>query len=161
MHTNPRMELLADRPDALPLLARLFVETWGPYYGPGGPGDAHADLAAFSRREGLPIAMVAVGENESILGVAALKPVSLPSHAHLGPWIGALVVMPEERGRGVATALIGALTQEARRQGIEMLYSDTDSRSTLLSRLGWEVVDAEVSTLRDPATVYRRSLSRG
>ena len=46
---------LLEVPEALPVLARWFVEEWGPYYGPEGPGDAEADLRAASHRDQLPI----------------------------------------------------------------------------------------------------------
>ena len=44
MH-NLRIAYLADHPEALPALERLFQIEWADYYGPAGPGDARQDPA--------------------------------------------------------------------------------------------------------------------
>ena len=160
MNEHVKVSYLIDIPEALPQLVQWFIEAWSPHYGPSGIGDARADLVSYSRRDGLPVALVAQSGNDKLLGVTALKPVSLPSHEHLGPWLGALLVTPGERGKGIATVLIGAIEAEARRQGITVLYSDTVCTSTMLSRLGWQAIEENVPTLRDQVTIYRRDLSK-
>ena len=94
-----RIVQLADAPDALPTLARWFVAEWAPYYGPGGPGDATADLEGCRNRDALPIALVALDDDGAVVGTAALKAESVGSEQAAGPWLAAFVV-----GRGASPA---------------------------------------------------------
>ena len=55
-----RLAHLADHPQHQPELRRWFETEWADYYGPQGPGDAAADLAAFAQRERLPLALIAL-----------------------------------------------------------------------------------------------------
>ncbi|NNE84517.1 MAG: GNAT family N-acetyltransferase [Alphaproteobacteria bacterium] len=139
---------------AIPVLAELFVEAWGPYYGPAGPGDAEHDLRSCCNRDEMPLALVALDTTQNILGTAALKPHSLETHRHLNPWLAAMLVAPDQRGKGIASALITAIEDEARRLGFASLYSDTASGSALLERQGWQKLEADIQTLREPATLY-------
>ena len=109
---------LADTPEAIPVLAAMFVAEWEPYYGANGPGDARADLKECLNRTALPIAFVACASDGTVIGTAALKNESVSSHAHLGPWLAALVVAPEHRGQGVASALAEKIEQTARDLGL-------------------------------------------
>jgi hypothetical protein len=94
-----RIEPLVDHPEVLPILKEWFETEWESYYGPGGPGDAQRDLAAYANWSGLPIGVVAFFEND-LCGVAALKAESVTTHSHLGPgrrqdWL-ALCIVGEE-----------------------------------------------------------------
>ena len=154
--TEPvRTILLADMPEAIPVLARWFVAEWAPYYGPAGPGDAEKDLESCCNRDGIPLALVALDAGGAAIGTVALKPESVASHRHLGPWLAALLVAPEHRGRGVAAALVAAIEQEARRLGFTEIYTG----ATGLVRGGWRPLEGEAASLRGPITVYRRDLS--
>jgi len=144
---------LAEVLEVLPVLVRWFVEEWGDYYGPGGPGDAEADLKAASYRDRLPVGLVAVDDNRQPLGTVALKAESVPSHRHLSPWLAALLVAPEHRQKGIGAALIAALEDEARRLGFEHLYTATDTASGLIERRGWRAFD-QAPTLRGTVPVY-------
>ncbi len=152
-----RLRHLTDVPDAVPVLVRWFVEEWEPYYGPDGPGDAEVDLRAAKTRDDLPICLVAVDDGGDVLGTAALKANSIPSHAHLTPWLGAVLVAPAHRRTGVGTALIGGIEEEARRLGFERIYVATDTAVAIIERRGWRMFD-EAPTLRGVVGVYRLEL---
>lgn len=155
-----RIVHLADAPDAASTLARWFVAEWKTWYGPGGAGDADADLAACESRDRLPLCLVALDAGGRVLGSAALKTDSAGSELGVGPWLAALLVGPEHRRRGVGSALIAAVEAEARRLGFPAVYISTDTAESLLRRHGWQPVGS-TSTLRGPATVYRRRLGTG
>lgn len=133
------------QPSAIAVFAEAFRAEWPAWYGPGGPGDADADLDAFANAEGaLPVGVMAQGPTGQPVGVAALKAMSIPSHAHLTPWASAGWVSPACRGQGVGALLLGALMEEARRLGHAQVYCATATSASLLARQGWQCIDATV-----------------
>ena len=158
--TRFRIVPLADAPDAVATLSDWFTAEWAPYYGPGGPGDAAADLAECLRGNSLPVAVVALGADGAVLGTAALKDESVGGDVVDGPWLAALVVDAPHRRCGVATALVAAIEDEAARRGFESLAISTDVLESMLTRRGWRPVgDAE--SLRGPVAVWRKHLAPG
>ncbi len=150
---------LAEVPEAIPVLTEWFLTEWGPYYGPNGPGNAEADLRTCLNRDRMPLAHVALDGDGAVLGTAALKPCSMASHVHLGPWLAALLVLPAARRCGVGAALVATIEDAARALGCEMIYCGTDGAiAGLLQSRGWEALEGGVPTLRDPAMIYRRML---
>ncbi len=59
------------------------------------------------------------------------------SHAHLGPWLGGLFVLPEFRGRAIARNLIETLADEAGKRGYTEVYAGTKNLGRFLRTLGW------------------------
>jgi N-acetylglutamate synthase-like GNAT family acetyltransferase len=83
---------------------------------------------------------VAFDENTPI-GVAALKSESLPTHRHLRPWAAAGLVLPSHRGRGVGARILEALAHHAHCLGFEHIYCATATAVTLLRRSGWSQLE--------------------
>lgn len=151
-----RIVLLADRPDLIPALTDWFMAEWGPYYGAGGPGDAAADLRGCLNRDTLPVALVALDADDTLLGTVALKEESVGSALGVGPWLAAFLVAPQHRGRGVGAALVAAIEGEAARLGFAEIYTSTDTAEGILERRGWLPFGATQS-LRGPLKIYRFS----
>lgn len=156
VQSPPRIAPLADHPQTLPLLKTWFESEWPGYYGPGGPGNAEADLRAYANRTGLPVALVAFLGSE-LCGVAALKAQSIPTHSHLGPWVAAGLVGPSYRGRGIGTELTRAIEQLAKSLGYCRLYCATSTANRLLDRLGWQLME-RISHEGENVSVYRKEL---
>ena len=153
-----RIVPLIEAPSARPVLARWFVAEWPSWYGPGGPGDAQADLAAAARcHDALPIGLVALDPAGGVLGTATLKADGAGSETGVGPWLGALLVGEAYRRKGVATALVGAAEGHARRLGFAELYAAVIPARTLLRRAGWEYAGSAGSFGR-PLAIYCRRL---
>lgn len=154
------VELLADHPEALPSLREWFEREWAPYYGPDGPGDATTDLWESCNREKLPIAMVAIVDDE-IAGTAALKAESVSTHKHLRPWLAALLVSPEFRRRGIAECLIAAIENKAQELGFHSIYVGTGEGSgtpeSSLRKRGWEFVEKGPYFVSD-VSIFRKAL---
>jgi len=148
---------LAAHPENLSKLATWLENAWPAWYGPGGSGIAIDDLRARCRRNGLPYALVALCDGE-LCGTAALTPVSVPSHAHRGPWLSGLLVASEFRRRGIAERLIEGIEVVARQQGYKQIYAAAGNGPvtprTSLRRRGWSVFDGAGSGL----TVYSKAL---
>lgn len=151
-----RIELLADHQEAIPLLARWFVEAWEPYYGPNGPGNAEQDLRFCCDRDRLPIAVIAI-DQDGVCGTAALKEQSVESHAHLRPWLAALLVDPAKRNRGIGTRLVQAIEELARQMEFEVLYVGAGPDAPLYDRRGWTKI-GNAKSLREPLGIFRCNL---
>jgi GNAT superfamily N-acetyltransferase len=147
---------LIDVPALRAELEQWFVEEWAPWYGPGGQGDAKADLVACGSRDTLPICLVALSDEGELLGTAAIKEDSVGSELGVGPWLAAMLVKREYRGRGVGTALVEAIEAEAARIGFEEIYSSTDTAMKILERRGWKMFGSARS-LRGEIAVYQRA----
>lgn len=156
-----RIAHLFEAPEALPTLARWFVEEWEPWYGPDGEGDAEGDLAVCASRDALPVCLVALSAGGDALGTVALRTESVGSELGVGPWLAAFLVGEEYRGRGVGRALAEAAEAEARRLGFESIYTSVDpATGARLAHRGWEPFGNSQS-LRGEVTVYRRQLPQG
>lgn len=132
---------LARHREHLPLLTSWLIQEWPEWYGPGGRGDAEADLTAFASSESeLPVGLIAF-DGSTPVGVAALKSESLPTYRHLGPWAAAGLVHPSHRGKGIGAKLLAALVQQARTLGYERIYCGTATAVSLLRRSGWSELE--------------------
>lgn len=131
-----RIAPLADHPERLPELQRWFEQEWADYYGHCGPGDAAADLQAYCRHDGLPLALIAL-RGERLCGIAALKHDRIAGYEHCQPWAGAALVAAELRRQGIGAQLLRQLAARAHLQGFPKLYCATATAQSLLQRLGW------------------------
>ena len=153
-HLNIRIVHLLEAPEVAPMLELWFIEEWMPWYGPDGPGDAESDLAACRSRDELPICLVALNMDDKVLGTAALKSESVGSELGVGPWLAAVLVGKDHQGKGVGTALVKAIEEEAVRLGFDSIYTSTDTAEGILERRGWQAFGTTES-LRGPVTIYR------
>ncbi|UFN57222.1 GNAT family N-acetyltransferase [Microbulbifer celer] len=140
MAISPDIGYLADRPEALPVLERLFQTEWPDYYGADGPGDARQDLLAYSSRNHLPVGLVAFVGPEPC-GVVALKSESITTHKHFSPWVAGGMVAPQYRGYGIGAQMALALEEVARSLGFKVIYSGTSTANSLLLREGWQFIE--------------------
>ena len=60
-----------------------------------------------------------------------------------------MYVLPEHRGKGIATALCRVVEAKARDSGISRLYLFTLDQEPLYARLGWKVLEHVVWHERD------------
>jgi GNAT superfamily N-acetyltransferase len=156
MSCNLHIEYLADHPEALPALEQLFRSEWSSYYGPGGPGNAHRDLLAYSNRSELPIGLVAFIGQEPC-GVAALKAESISTHKHLAPWVGGGMVAPQYRRNSIGARLVSELERVAHNFGHKKIYAGTSTANTLLVREGWRFMEL-VHYNGEAVSIYEKAL---
>ena len=113
------------------------------------------DLAASRSRDALPICLVALNIDGDVLGTAALRSEWVGSELGVSPWLAAVLVGKSHQGKGVGTALVEAIEDEARRLGFDAIYTSTDTAASILARRGWQAFGTTES-LRGPLTVFRR-----
>ena len=131
-----RIVPLATQAHYLPELQQWFEQEWADYYGPDGPGDAAADLQAYCRHDGLPLALIAL-HGDTLCGIAALKTDAIAGYEHCQPWAGAALVAADRRRQGIGAQLLRHLADLAHLQGFSQLYCATATAPSLLQRLGW------------------------
>jgi GNAT superfamily N-acetyltransferase len=134
------IRLLADASSAVEPLARAMFDEW-----PGVPGqrtleDTVARYRECCRRDGLPLALVAL-DGRDVAGTVGLRADSVSTRPDLAPWLAAFWVAPPRRGRGLGARLVRAAEDEARRLGIPTLHAGTSTAGRLFERLGWRAVD--------------------
>jgi GNAT superfamily N-acetyltransferase len=157
LHQDLRIIHLFERPEAASTLQQWFINEWAPWYGPKGPGDAESDLAACRSRDKLPICLIALSRDSDLVGTAALRTESVGSEHGIGPWLAAVLVGKGYERRGIATALVEAIEQEAFRLGFRSIYTSTESAKSIMERRGWQVFGTSES-LRGCVTIYQKQL---
>lgn len=137
---------LRDIPEALPDLAALLCLAWPDWYGPAGSGDAMADLRARCD-DGMPMGWAALLEGR-VVGTVAVDRVSYGAQSDEGPWLVGLATVPDQEGRGIASALVAHLTEAVPGP----MFSTTKSAAGLLRRQGWQ----QQRVIEDGWQVWRR-----
>ena len=116
-----RIDHLFDHPARIPLVAGwIHREFWldKPEYTPATFERLLADANDPAR---IPLSLLALVEGEPA-GTVNLIECDSKSRPHLRPWLAALIVVPQHRGKGIGRALCQALVAEARRLGEHELF---------------------------------------
>lgn len=131
---------LADHQEHIPRLAEWLHAQWGYLHENDSVERRAARLEARANRGGVPVTFVAV-EGGTLLGSASLVDADLEARPELTPWLASVYVAPEHRGRGVASALVRRVVEEARDSAIGRLYLWTTDQERLYARLGWSPLE--------------------
>ena len=94
----------------------------------------------------------------TVLGTAALKSDSVGAELGLGPWLAALLVPYEHRHKGIGTALVSAIENEARCLGFDSIFTSTEAAARMIKRRGWTMLEEQALSLRGPVAVYQKHL---
>jgi predicted N-acetyltransferase YhbS len=117
---------LYDYPKYFRIVAQWIHEEWW-LSKPGHSVDTmEARLRQASNPQEIPLSLVALA-NARPVGTVNLVENDDESRPHLFPWLAALLVLPQYRGRGIGSKLVCALLEEARRLKIKQMYLGTDA----------------------------------
>jgi N-acetylglutamate synthase-like GNAT family acetyltransferase len=134
------IEYLADRPEFLPVLAGWHHGEWGRLH-PGDTVEKRAErMKTHLGKEQVPTTFVALAGGQPV-GSASLVDYDMEGREDLTPWLASVYIAPEYRRRGVGSALVERVVEEARILGIETLYLFTWDQEQLYARLGWSVLE--------------------
>jgi GNAT superfamily N-acetyltransferase len=136
-----KVKHLAEHIDVIPTLAAWVYDQWGHWMSP--QATLETLVAKFEGRTvpgRIPETFVAM-EGKVPLGTASLVAHDLPERMDLSPWLAAVYVAPEARSRGIGSALVRAVMDEALALGEEALYLFTPDKARFYSRLGWQVLE--------------------
>lgn len=124
-----QLDLLKDRPEAVPTLAKWLYDEWRPY-------DASLTIEKLIhsfherlRSAGIPITFV-VAANDKPVGCVSLKKLSDPEFSDFpkdSVWLGSLYVIVEKRNQGIGQELMKFAATVARNLGYERLYFYTSN----------------------------------
>jgi predicted N-acetyltransferase YhbS len=131
-----KIEYLADHHAHVPMVA-AWQQAGFSYLNPSITLEERTEkLHRCLQKEVLPMTLIALSEEETPLGSASILPATI-THQHLTPWLSAVYVPSQYRGRGVASALCQRAVTEVARLGYGKLYLFTPHNETLYARLGW------------------------
>jgi GNAT superfamily N-acetyltransferase len=123
-------------PSALLQLAQWHHDEWGDY-NPGLTLSQRIErMQPHLEDKPIPSTYVAV-EEDTVLGSADIVIHDMTIHQELSPWLASVYVEAPQRNRGIGSALVGRVMQEAANAGYSKLYLFTPDRVSFYQRLGW------------------------
>lgn len=116
-------------------------------FGSGDPANSVARAvdrlrSQFEGREDVLFTFVCEASGVLIGTASAIKNDS-EAYPELSPWLGAVFVRPEYRGKGIGSLLCNEVSKELRRIGFAEIFLFTANQQKLYERLGWEVFGTE------------------
>ncbi|NNF95848.1 MAG: GNAT family N-acetyltransferase [Halobacteria archaeon] len=131
------LEFLANKENAIPLLARWYFEEWG-HLEKGNTLDKVTEkLHGYLNTDKIPLIVLAV-EGGEILGAAQLKYREMDIYPEKEHWLGGVYVSKNHRGNKLAEQIIRKVVSIAGKLDVHKLYLQTENLSGgLYTRLGW------------------------
>jgi GNAT superfamily N-acetyltransferase len=135
-----RVVPLAERPDLAEQVSVWGFGEWG-HLNPGQTLDQRrARIQGKMNVDRVPIAFVALGDDDGIVGTASLIFDDLEGDPR-NPWLASVYVPFEHRKKGIASALVRTVEDAARRIGYDRLYLFTSTAPSLYEGLGWKALE--------------------
>jgi GNAT superfamily N-acetyltransferase len=144
----------ADHPDLVPTASERIWTAW--WQGSGQTAqDVDDHIRVMFDSADVPFALVALRDG-AFAGVALAIASDMDERPQYSPWVAALWVDPEHRGKGVAAALVETAVQRAFGQGHETVYlCSQPSLRDLYLHLGWQIVEEHAGA--NDLIVYSRT----
>lgn len=157
--TTNRLQIvpLRDCPKAMEQLAQWHYAEWG-HWNPS--NNVERRIERFREHllpDRIPQTFVAWDDNV-VVGSASLVSADLATHGHLSPWLASVYVAPSHRNRGIGSALVERVVEEAHRLGLPELFLFTPDRVSFYARMGWQTVEQSNWGLT-PVTIMRLELA--
>ena len=129
---------LADRADAIPIIARWYFDEWGHLVQDNSIERTRDKVEGYLNRDKIPLIIVATND-DVLVGAAQLKYREMakmfPEKEH---WLGGVYVAANHRGSGYASQIIEHIVEIAPNYGVETLHLQTEALDGgLYARLGW------------------------
>lgn len=145
----------ADRPDLVDVAAEWI---WHAFWKENGYSfEEIRELVVASDAVVGPSQCMVLLVNGEPLGTAGLIASDLSSRPDLTPWLAAMYVRPDARGRGYATDLIRAVEEAATVAGFDHIWLYTFEAEGLYLKAGWQSVE-QIEQNGRAATLMRRDL---
>lgn len=132
-----RIDYLAAHPEHVAPLARLHLAEWGSILPGWSYAAAFAELASHGTGPVIPTTLVALGEDDALLGSCSLLATDHDAMRDYAPWLASLYVLEAHRRRGVGRALVARIVEDAAELGVATLYLYTQDAQRYYAALGW------------------------
>lgn len=134
-----RIDYLARHPQHVGTLAALHLAEWHALLPDWTHARAFAELASHAEGPAIPTTVVALGDDDALLGSCSLLQNDHDDIRDYAPWLASLYVLEAYRGRGVGRALARRIVAEAAALGVATLYLYTVDAQRYYEALGWAV----------------------
>lgn len=132
----------------------IYEQWWRPKH--DSPEVVFALLRTHVARDQVPFTIVALDDGVPV-GSCSVIENDCVHRPQLTPWVAAVYVKPELRGRGVASAILREAAAAATRAGIAGLYIDCLAvTAPVYERSGWVIHEREVGD-KDSVVMLRRT----
>jgi len=132
---------LRDKPELLETLARWHQAEWS-HLNPGETLEQRIiRMQPLLNDKLIPSTFIAF--DNILYGSAAIVESDLDNRPELSPWLASVFVKPEHRNKGIGSALVHYVMQQAKLSNIEKLYLYTSDREAFYHRLGWKPIATE------------------
>lgn len=132
---------LADRPDAIPIIAKWYFNEWGYLRDVSSIEKTIQILQQYLNRDKIPLILLAI-ENDEIAGAVQLKYYEMDLYPEKEHWLGGVYVSDKYRRKKIAGKLVNKAIEVARNNNVETLYLQTEKLDGgLYQRLGWKPID--------------------
>ncbi len=71
----------------------------------------------------------------------------------LSPWLGAVYILPQARGNGIASLLCNQIEKELKRLSFSKAYLFTVDKQKLYDKAGWKTLSTEILMNGKKATI--------
>jgi GNAT superfamily N-acetyltransferase len=133
---------LSDRPDLLATVAAWIYEQWWSHLPEHSPETVAAALIERRTSDHIYESFVALRDSVPVGTATVLDhDVDTERRPDLTPWVAAVYVIPEARGRGIGERLVSRAAAFAQAKGFMTVYLWTTDRRDWYERLGWELVE--------------------
>jgi GNAT superfamily N-acetyltransferase len=130
--------LLADRPEAIAMIARWYFGEWGQRSPGSTVATICANLEKYLNGTTIPLLVLAV-DHDDILGVASLKYREMDIYPDREHWLGGVYVPTAHRGRSIGSRVVENVVERARTLNVSTLHLQTDRLDGgMYRRLGWK-----------------------
>jgi len=127
---------LGERKEHLAALAAWHHKQWAYLHENDSVERRIAELTDEFDSNGIPRTFVAVS-GDLLLGSASIIVYDMDTRMDLTPWLASVIVAPEQRRKGIGSALVRHVMKEAQKLGLQRLYLFTPDRAEFYERLGW------------------------
>lgn len=154
--------LLADRPDLAAKWAELHWREWGNEAGREELSWWVDDASQAVRRTNVPVALIALGHDDEVLGGVGLHQFDLEERRDRSPWVVGMIVRADRRGEGIGQALMAHLEAWAVNAAIEQVWvcTETDGGAVpFYLQCGYERIEDLATHRGDIVTILTKKLS--
>lgn len=132
---------LQAQPHRLHELARRHHPQWQTAHPGMTLAEWEAEFARHASATGLPLTLLALDNDDALLGSASLVADDMDGAAPWSPWLANVLVAETARGRGVGQALTAAIVTQARAMGFAELFLFTEDQQDFYARRGWTLLE--------------------